>query len=570
MPLPLLPPDLQYVEGALGVDTGGPASGPTATEPPMPPLSSPMSSTVAAQKKGPRRGASLLEAAQPGTTPHAEAAANVVPTVSAGPMPLPLLPPDLQYVEGALGVDTGGPASGPTATEPPMPPLSSPMSSAVAAQKKGSSKRGQLGNRVADHYLRPEVEASHCQEPCQVLFKVEEFSMLRVGSTCRVGHTIIWESQPFLNQKPAGNALLAAEILFAGCSVAPCLRALQSINVQAISETTYYTYQKRYLVPAVFKLFQEKQDELVQSVVGTAVDLAGDGRCDSPGHSAKYCTYVLYAGQIGRILHCEHVTVHQVSSTLTPAMTQARTACCNWCIPMQSPAVPNSAAMEKEGLINSLEALERQGVNIRSLTTDRHPAIRSFCRKERATIKHYFDTWHIFKGKCRHPLLCCQHLSVLALSCSGIQKKLRAACKSQSCALIQPWMQCITNHLYFVAAMAEGDAELIISMWRSLLNHICDKHDGHEGPFAECLHEPLGERLWMTPGDLFVAVMHNYANTAMHMGNFVFHDQSEEVMSQLFPQLRTNFFPKYVPTYWKLFFVSTNSLCENYPPSRLI
>ncbi|XP_077561432.1 uncharacterized protein LOC144177721 isoform X2 [Haemaphysalis longicornis] len=299
------------------------------------------------------------------------------------------------------------------------------------------------------------ASCQHCQEPCQVLFKVEEGSMLRVESTCRVGHTIIWESQPFLNQKPAGNALLAAAILFAGCSVAPCLRALQSINVQAISETTYYTYQKRYLVPAVFKLFQEKQDELVQSVVGTAVDLAGDGRCDSPGHSAKYCTYVLYAGQIGRILHCEHVTVHQ------------------------SPAVPNSAAMEKEGLINSLEALERQGVNIRSLTTDRHPAIRSFCRKERPTIKHYFDTWHISKG---------------------IQKKLRAACKSQSCALIQPWVQCITNHLYFVAAMAEGDAELIISMWRSLLNHICDKHDGHEGPFAECLHEPLGERLWMTPG----------------------------------------------------------------------
>ncbi|XP_077536191.1 uncharacterized protein LOC144148545 [Haemaphysalis longicornis] len=133
--------------------------------------------------------------------------------------------------------------------------------------------------------------------------------------------------------------------------------------------------------------------------------------------------------------------------------------------------------MEKEGFSNSLEALEQQGINIRSLTT-------------------------------------------------GIHKKLRAACKNQSCALIQPWMQCVTNHLYFVAAMAEGDAELIMSMWRSLLNHICDKRDGHEGPFAECLHEPLGERLWMTPGDLFVAVMQNHANAAVHMGNFVFHDQT--------------------------------------------
>lgn len=98
------------------------------------------------------------------------------------------------------------------------------------------------------------ASCQHCHEPCQVLFKVEEGSMLQVKSTCRGGHVIVWESQPLLSQKPAGNALLAAAILFPGCSVAPCLRAFQSINLQAISETTYYTYQKRYLVPAVDKV----------------------------------------------------------------------------------------------------------------------------------------------------------------------------------------------------------------------------------------------------------------------------------------------------------------------------
>lgn len=122
-------------------------------------------------------------------------------------------------------------------------------------------------------------------------------------------------------------------------------------------------------------------------------------------------------------------------------------------------------------------------------------------------MKHYFDTWHISKGKFRHPLLCRQRLTVLALYCSGIRKKLRAACKTQSCAQIQGWVQGITNHVYFVAAMAEGGAELVVSMWNSLLNHICNQHDGHEGPFSECLHEPLGDRDWMTPGDLLVAVM---------------------------------------------------------------
>ncbi|KAH9382534.1 hypothetical protein HPB48_021248 [Haemaphysalis longicornis] len=119
-------------------------------------------------------------------------------------------------------------------------------------------------------------------------------------------------------------------------------------------------------------------------------------------------------------------------------------------------------------------------------------------------------------------------------SCSGIQKW-RATCKSQSCALIQPLMQCITNHLYFVASMADGDEELILSMLRSLLSHICDKHDGHEGPFAECLQEPLGERLWMTPGDLFVAVMQNYANTAVHMGKLCSPTKVKKSCPSFFP-----------------------------------
>lgn len=64
----------------------------------------------------------------------------------------------------------------------------------------------------------------------------------------------------------------------------------------------------------------------MQRVTGTPVDLAGDSRYDSPGHSAKYCKYAIYAAQIGRILHCEHDTVNQVSNTPTREMIQARTA----------------------------------------------------------------------------------------------------------------------------------------------------------------------------------------------------------------------------------------------------
>ncbi|KAH7956195.1 hypothetical protein HPB52_006839 [Rhipicephalus sanguineus] len=200
-------------------------------------------------------------------------------------------------------------------------------------------------------------------------------------------------------------------------------------------------------------LFQTRQDQLLKDLPEDGVEIAGDGRCDSPGYSAKYCTYTVLATEDGQILHYEQIRVGESS------------------------AVPSSSAMEKEGLARCLEKLEHYGVTVRSLTTDRHPAIRTYCRIKKPGMPHYFDVWHINKG---------------------VKKKLKAAAKSKGCESIKPWIQSITNHLYWVAAMGQGDEELTLSMWRSLLNHICNIHHGHEGPYTECLHGPLEERDWMS------------------------------------------------------------------------
>lgn len=65
--------------------------------------------------------------------------------------------------------------------------------------------------------------------------------------------------------------------------------------------------------------------------------------------------------------------------------------------------------------------------------------------------------------------------------------------------MLECWIQPIGNHLYWLAATGQGDSELILSMWKSILNHVCDVHTGHDGPFAECLHEPLENRQWIKP-----------------------------------------------------------------------
>ncbi|KAL1457360.1 hypothetical protein MTO96_027682 [Rhipicephalus appendiculatus] len=277
-------------------------------------------------------------------------------------------------------------------------------------------------------------------------------TMLSVKSCCdHCANEAAWQSQPFAGAKPAENGLLAAALLFTGCSVAKTLRFLKAMNVQGISRHTYFRYQTCYLVPAHYK---EQQAGLVSSVAGVEVDLTGNARCDSPGHSAKYGTYVVLGAQMQRVRHCESVHVRE------------------------SAAVPHSNAMKKEGLVRSLHKLEDLGVKVRSVTTERHPAVRSYFRKERPDCQHYFDSWRVAKG---------------------FQKKLVAASKARN-SVIRLWIRSIVKHLYFVAAAGEGDWNLMVSMWRSLLNHICNKHTNHEGPFTDCLHEPLVGKAWMTRG----------------------------------------------------------------------
>ncbi|XP_077548979.1 uncharacterized protein LOC144162359 isoform X1 [Haemaphysalis longicornis] len=146
--------------------------------------------------------------------------------------------------------------------------------------------------------------------------------------------------------------------------------------MQIFTERTFYNYQRAYLVPAVNEVFQEHESRLTDDLAGTGVELAGDGRCDSPGFSATYRTYSVLATEVGRIILSEQIRFGESS------------------------AVPTIVSMGKEGLKRCLEKLDASGVMVHSLTTDRHPSIRRCCTLERPGMRHYFDIWHIAKGSC--------------------------------------------------------------------------------------------------------------------------------------------------------------------------
>lgn len=82
-----------------------------------------------------------------------------------------------------------------------------------------------------------------CHSPCVNRYSVLG-TMVTVESRCQQKHIKCWQSQPTVGAKPAGNVLLAGAILFSGCSIAPVLRCLKLINMAAITERCFYTYQK--------------------------------------------------------------------------------------------------------------------------------------------------------------------------------------------------------------------------------------------------------------------------------------------------------------------------------------
>lgn len=55
--------------------------------------------------------------------------------------------------------------------------------------------------------------------------------------------------------------------------------------------------------------------------------------------------------------------------------------------------------MELEGLKRCLKSVSDNSITVRSLTTDGHPHIESHMKKTETAIAHYFDAWHVAKGR---------------------------------------------------------------------------------------------------------------------------------------------------------------------------
>ncbi|WAR31785.1 hypothetical protein MAR_034327 [Mya arenaria] len=150
-------------------------------------------------------------------------------------------------------------------------------------------------------------------------------------------YTKVWYSQKMCGRMPAGNLLLSGAILFSGESPSKVIKMLGFMNLTCFTDRQFYNFQQLYLVPTVLEVWKDKQSCILEEVRTSrrVVSVAADGRCCSPGHTAKYLSYTL---------------------------------------------------------------LDLADVNVQNIITDRHSSIKKYLREEEPAINHWFDVWHVAKG----------------------------------------------------------------------------------------------------------------------------------------------------------------------------
>lgn len=137
-------------------------------------------------------------------------------------------------------------------------------------------------------------------------------TLLIISLMCKsCGKLSTWHSQPYVGNYPSGNILLSAATLFAGSTIRKTLKVLQHIGVAVYTAKTFFSHQKDILHPVIKDLWTERQAWILASLQGHERKLVcgGDGRADSPGHSAKYGTYTIIELQERCIIDLQIVQV---------------------------------------------------------------------------------------------------------------------------------------------------------------------------------------------------------------------------------------------------------------------
>ena len=196
-------------------------------------------------------------------------------------------------------------------------------------------------------------------------------TLLCVTLTCLKCHIFKLQSQPVLGRMPAGNLLVSSAILLSGSTYTKIANFSEILNLQYLGEKTFYSIQNEYLFPEINYAWLSEQNSVFEEIGQTDLWLCGDGRCDSPGHSAKYGTYSMLDQATDKIVDLKVVQVSEVA---------------------------NSNAMEREGFKRCMETIAGKGAVVKVVATDRHIGTAADIKRDHPEKEHQFDLRHVSKS----------------------------------------------------------------------------------------------------------------------------------------------------------------------------
>ena len=164
-----------------------------------------------------------------------------------------------------------------------------------------------------------------------------------------------WSAQPTCCNVKAGNLALASSLLLSGNSFTKIGLMFKFYNLQYFSKSLFYQYQSLYIAPTVNDFWEQQKKELWDVRAGKDIILSGDGRNDSPGHSAQYSTYSLADMTDNAILQMNIVDVRE--------------------------AAGKSNNMESIGFERGLDKLLTSAMCIKEVVTDGHLEIGALMSK---------------------------------------------------------------------------------------------------------------------------------------------------------------------------------------------
>ncbi|XP_030268504.1 uncharacterized protein LOC115579134 [Sparus aurata] len=263
---------------------------------------------------------------------------------------------------------------------------------------------------------------------------------------CPNGHCLWrWNSQPVLKfGMQAGDFLLSMNILLSGNNFSKVALLLKFMNIRMVNPNTHFTIQETYCVDTIKEYWEEKRSETISQLQGKDVVLLGDGRNDSPGHSAQYCSYTTMELETREIVHVATVDKRQT----------------NW----------NSNVMEKEGFIQTVEKLTKE-IKVVEFCTDAHVQIEALLNPDKGRYKelkihHSLDVWHGAKN---------------------LSKKIAVAGKLKGQSILLHWLRDVVNHFWWCCKTADTFQQFL-ALWIGVLHHVCNHHTWETG---SCQHDHL-------------------------------------------------------------------------------